>query len=206
MLAEVIHRKAPFFWTFSRVNLDGQAIAGATPGVWADFLTEDLREVTVPTETTEPHELAWEPGTFGLDRLIVLRPTQTRNIEKGRRRFDIVLGSFAYYPRPSIQIRGEPPNTNVITSDGVQDRGGPPTKKDLETSAEVSAGSGFGGMGGNNTGWIAWLDPVPTVALPPEFWDKMDIGFEARPGQVNEWTIHAPDELNKAVRAALSTK
>ena len=54
-----------------------------------------------------------------------------------------------------------------------------------------------------NAGWAEWRDVVPSVELPPEFWDNVDTAFEARPGQVNEWTIPLPDALIKAVRAAL---
>ena len=58
-----------------------------------------------------------------------------------------------------------------------------------------------GGMAGNNnSGWLAWQEAARTVELPTEYWDKVDLGFEARLGQVNEWTIPLPDELFKAVR------
>jgi hypothetical protein len=69
-------------------------------------------------------------------------------------------------------------------------------------------GSGMGGRGGrgvgmadNNGGWQSWQSA--TLELSAEFWDKVDTGFEARSGQVNEWTIPMPDELIGAVRAAL---
>ena len=44
---------------------------------------------------------------------------------------------------------------------------------------------------------------TPTIELPTEFWDQVDLAFEAHLGQVNEWTIPLPDELINAVREAL---
>ena len=55
----------------------------------------------------------------------------------------------------------------------------------------------------NNDGWLALHEVGRSVELPVQFWDKVDLGFEARLGQVNEWTIPLPDELIKAVREAL---
>jgi hypothetical protein len=201
MLAEILERKGLFFWTFSRVNADGEAIEVTGPDVSADILVEHFRDVKLPVDTPEPRELAWEQGTYGLDRLIVLRPTRSQDVEAGRRRFDVLVGSF-YNFGPTIQLRGEQPTVYSTIGDGVQYRRGPPSKKDLETSNSDSLGQVVGGME-NNSEWRAWQKLAPTLELPPEFWDKVDIGFEARLGQVNEWTIPLPDELIKAVRTAL---
>ena len=39
-------------------------------------------------------------------------------------------------------------------------------------------------------------------SIPDAYW-RQDVGhFEARPGQINEWTIPLPDELIQAVRQA----
>ena len=55
----------------------------------------------------------------------------------------------------------------------------------------------------NNTGWLAWQEAAKILEVPGEYWDNVDLGFEARLGQVNEWTIPLPDELLRAVREAL---
>jgi hypothetical protein len=41
------------------------------------------------------------------------------------------------------------------------------------------------------------------LVISQQSWAKMGSGFEARPDQVNEWTITLPDELVSAVRAKL---
>ena len=102
-------------------------------------MAEDLREVKLPTETPEPHELKWEAGIYGLDRLIVLRPTRSPDVEVGRKRFEVLVGSSVYGVGPFVQIRGGA----VRVGDGVQDRSGPPTSKDMVT-ADVEI-------------WWAWL-------------------------------------------------
>jgi hypothetical protein len=203
-LAEILHGKGPYLWTLFQFDANGQRVEEPRPGVWAEFLTENLREVKLPSETPEPRELVWEAGSYGLDRLIVLRPNRSPNIEAGRRRLDVLVGSSFYGDGPAVQSRGE----SVRVRDGIQDRGGSPAKSDLQTVAPNFGGPGFGGgamgrFGNNADGWLPWQDAVQIVELPAEFWDKVDFGFEARLGQVNEWTIPLPDELIKAVRAAL---
>jgi hypothetical protein len=208
-LTEILDRKGLFFWTFSQVDPNVEKVKQPTQGVWADILMESLREVKVPTETPEPHQLMWESGIYGLDRLIVLRPTRSLNVEAGRRRFDALVGSSVYGGGPPVQIRGESDRVR----DGTEVRFGPPTKIDLETITPAFGGPGFGGMGGgmagmanNNDGWLAWQEAAQKLELPSEFWDKVDFGFEARLGQVNEWTIPVPEELIKAVREALKVE
>jgi hypothetical protein len=203
-LAENRARASLLFWAFSR--LDNGAMTGVTKSpVWADILTESLREVKLPTETPEPYELTWELGVYGLDQLVVLRPTRSPGVEAGRKRFDALAGSFVSGSQPSIQLRGEPLGTIVTTGQGAdENRGGPPTQEELEARALGFGGQGFsGGMGGADNGWTEWEQAVPLARLPAEFWDKVDTTFEARPGEVNEWTIPVPDALIKAVRAAL---
>ena len=211
MLAEILDRKSLFFWTFSRFDANGRRMEEPNQSVCADVLVENLREAKLPSETPEPHELTWEAGVYGLDQLIVLRPSRSPNGEAERRRFDILVGCSVYGGGPVIQIRGD----SVRVYDGIQDRSGPPTKKDLDTMTSGLGGQGLGGMGGgmggmgggmggnNNSGWLAWQEVARTVELPGEYWDKVDLGFEARLGQVNEWTIPLPVELFKAVREAL---
>jgi hypothetical protein len=204
-LTEVRERARLLFWAFSHLDENGIMTGVPKSPVWADLLTENLREVKLPTETPEPTELAWELGVYGLDQLIVLRPTRPPGVEGGRKRFDVLVGSFFAGSLPSIQLRGEPLGTSIGTGQGgTENRGGPPTQEDLEASTRGFDGPVNAGMGGsNNDGWTGWEQSVPLAKLPSDFWDKVDTAFEVRPGQVNEWTIPVPDELIKAVRAAL---
>ena len=56
----------------------------------------------------------------------------------------------------------------------------------------------------DNDGWRAWQERGPDSSNSPRnSGTRSTLAFEARPGQVNEWTIPLPDELIKAVRAAL---
>ena len=50
----------------------------------------------------------------------------------------------------------------------------------------------------------AFMESTPTLELPAEFWREVQDRFEARPGQLNTWTIPLPDELIQAVRAHCS--
>jgi hypothetical protein len=200
-LDEILDRRGLLFWTFAAINENGNISGVARPAAWVDVLTENLHEVRLPTESPDPRELMWETGLYGLEQLIVMRPSSLPGVETGQRRFDILAGSFASMPGSFIQLRAEPADGSFQTGEGpVVNRGGPPTKKDLETRNSRLGGPG---LAGDNAGWKAMQEVVPVVELPPEFWDKVDEAFEARPGQVNEWTIPVPDELIKAVRTAL---
>ena len=68
LLVEVIQRKAPFFWTFARVNPEEyRRSPGTTTGrCGRTLLTEDLREVKPPQRDYRNRASSrWEPGTFG---------------------------------------------------------------------------------------------------------------------------------------------
>ena len=65
---------------------DMAAAAKLGPGDWADILEQDLRDVKDQTEA-----MKWEAGMYGLNELIVLRPTQSPDVEVGRRRFDVLV-------------------------------------------------------------------------------------------------------------------
>ena len=41
------------------------------------------------------------------------------------------------------------------------------------------------------------------IRLTDEYWSRLDENLQARPGEVNEWTIPLPEELIQAVRAKL---
>jgi hypothetical protein len=146
------------------------------PRVSADVPEEDVREVKNPSEG-----LRWEPGTYRLNELIVLRPTAAPDVEAGRRRFDVLADSYSDDFRHRIQLLPKAP-----------------AAEDLRMGYSQLAGR-F--IGGGRSGAAS----TPTIELPKEFWAKANTGFEVRPGQVNEWTIPLPAELIKAVREALKT-
>jgi hypothetical protein len=58
-------------------------------------------------------ELKWEPGTYRFAELMVVRPHRGQDIEKGRRRFD-VLASICSPGFDMWQIEGEPPHSGII--------------------------------------------------------------------------------------------
>ncbi len=179
----------------------GQPGAGAPlgPGDLADILMHDLREVKLSVGTVAPQELEWEPGIYGLNELIVLRPSRSANVESGRRRFDVLVASH---------VNGRPYPVQV--------RGAAPDNKEVENIYQSVTGGGYGsqwGGPGQFAGYQGVQGPsaefqsaAPSLELRPEFWDQVDLGFEARLGQVNEWTIPLPDELVQAVRKALTTE
>ena len=133
----------------------------------------------------DPSEaMKWEPGTYGLNELIVLRPTQSagcRGWSEAIRR-----------PRCRPHARFWPWHP---------------------AWSPTSRQGGFGDCRLDD-GWAAIraarrrhrvrCESTPTLELPAEYWREVGTGFEARPGQVNEWTIPLPDELIKAVREASS--
>jgi len=177
---EILHFRGLLLWTLYRGNREDlmQKAAELGPGDWADVLVEDLRDVNDSSEA-----MKWEPGTYGLNELIVLRPTQSPDVEAGRRRFDVLVAvrqrSFGH----AIQLVGS----------------GPPPKNDLQTVYSMMAGPRYGQP---NFG-IGMHESTPTLELPTGYWREVGKGFEALPGQVNKWTIPLPDELIKAVREAL---
>ena len=173
----------------------GYRTARLGPGDWADILLEDLQEIRLATDSPEPRELSWELGTYGLDQLIVLRPTRSLPVEPGRRRFDVIAASFVNGTGPAVHPRDVPPD-----------------KQDFATASAQGFDGMMGAMGGFRSVGLSeqravgpneqWMVAASTVDLPTDYWDKVDVAFEARRGQVNDWTIPLPDELIKAVRAA----
>jgi hypothetical protein len=144
--------------------------AAKSKQTFGDILDRDLRQ-----RPAGDVELQWERGSYQLAELMVIRPYPGRDVEKGRRRFDVLV--------------------SVCSSDyghWCQEDVGPPGAGIIEMPYPQIAGHGtaapFGSQG----------------VVPEDYWDKTVAHFEARPGQVNEWTVPLPDELIKAVRAALA--
>jgi len=176
---EVLHMRGLLIWTLLGGNLEDQAQKAAQlgPGDWADVLVEDLRDVNDPSEA-----MKWEPGTYGLNELIVLRPTQSPDVEAGRRRFDVLVA----VSRPSF-------------GHAIHLGAKPPANTDLQTVYPMLAGPRYGQPNFDP----GFHESTPTLDLHSGYWREVDRRFEALPGQVNKWTVPLPDELIKAVREAL---
>jgi len=177
-LTETLNSNALLLWTVFTGNLEEPAKKAAKlgPGDWADVLLEDLGEVKDPSEG-----LKWERGTYGLNELIVLRPKQSPDVEAGRKRFDVLVAIRAPNCVRPILLGPKPPEREdfMIFEPEI----------DYRPSLEGSS---------------PWFrSSTPTVELSGEYWSKVRSGFEARRGEVNEWTIPLPDKLIRAVREAL---
>ena len=95
----------------------------------------------LPSQSPKPEELEWETGTYGLDELIVLRPTRSQNAATGTRRFDVLVACRA----PAV----------AVPWFGIQDRVGPPGKTDLEANVHRNMGR-----------WAVWQARRRRVADP----------------------------------------
>jgi hypothetical protein len=164
-----------FLWTIQTGNLGAQLDAAAKlgPGDFADLLERDLGESNPPGA---PFDV--DAGTYGLFELIALVPSRSRDIEAGRKRFDVLAAVFAPGHVHRIQLGLEPPS-----------------KRDLETPEMMITGMEPG-----------LVQSTPSTDVPPEYWQRVGNEFEAKPGTTNEWTIPLPDELILAVRSALEAK
>jgi hypothetical protein len=178
-LTEILNTKALLLWTIFTGNLAEVAAKAAKlgPGDWADILVEDLGEVKDPSDG-----LKWEPGTYGLNELIVLRPKQSPDVEAGRKRFDVLVAIQALNSSQPIHLGRTPPE-----------------RDDFEIFKPESDAR----LGGQSRYPIGFDRSTPTLNLSQEYWTKVGNAFEARRGEVNEWTIPLPDELIRAVREAL---
>jgi hypothetical protein len=162
----------PFLWTIQTGNLGAQLDAAAKigPGDFADLLERDLGESNPPGASFDV-----DVGTYGLFELIALVPSRSRDVEPGRKRFDVLAAVFAPDQFHRIQLAL-----------------GPPSNRDLESPELMITGMGQG-----------IVQSTPSIDVPREYWQRVGNEFEAKPGKTNEWTIPLPDELIQAVRSAL---
>jgi hypothetical protein len=120
--------------------------------------------------------LMWERGSYRLSSLLILRPLADSDGKGTIRHFAILAETRRY--------QADGGSTHHVLD-------GPPTEYTLQTTQRNAM---------NEQVRIVWLK------LTDEYWSRLDESFEARPGQVNEWTIPLPDELIKAVRQKLAAK
>jgi hypothetical protein len=186
----------PMLRVFS-TNHEGPFIWAASPGdpgqgLLAELHDSKLREIKEPAGTIE-----WEQGSYQLSRVMVLQPGPPGDGQTGKRRFNIVLVSDP----PDGTVKGG--RVDLWVSDS------PPMDEHVEGPRAKSRPLRKGGRGnaGGNRFTPLRLHPreMPELTLPEESWSNETTDFEARPGQVNEWTIPLPDGLIEGVRKRLKT-
>jgi hypothetical protein len=135
-------------------------------------MTSDVRAIVEPAEP-----LKWEPGTYALSELTIMRPYDSSAAKAGRQRFEILAKA---YP----QLPGFDPGSTGV-SELLEE---PPTDNQMRGQRAFSPG---------RTG------PDEGVAVPEKSWSKIATGFTASSTRTNEWTITLPEEMIKAVREKL---
>ncbi len=160
------------------------------PKQWlrAEVPVRDLREIKQPSEAVEV-----EGGIYQLSGLLVLHPMPAAGARAERRSFEVVVASEAYGTGMSRMwwVRDHPPADEAVE--------GPPAKAaPLRKAARARA------RGGRSQEMVP-LQGNPDLVLPMEYW-RAGKTFEARPGQVNEWTIPLSEELLEAVRKQLKSE
>ena len=84
-------------------------IAPKSKEVFGDILDRDLRE-----QAAEDEAWNWEPGTYRFYELMVVRPHRGQEVEKGRRRFDVLASICAPEFGHMCDLEGEPPHSGII--------------------------------------------------------------------------------------------
>jgi type II secretory pathway pseudopilin PulG len=160
-----------------------EILVPGAPYLWATSseraLRADILTSHVRTIDESAESLNWERGTYRLfDQLIVLRPIHTAAGSARRLQFEIIARGTQWQAIHSYELRGEPPTEDDLTNRG----------------NFRNVGGGVMQMGQQG------------VVMSQQSWASIGSGFEARPDQVNQWTITLPDELVSAVRAKLRAK
>jgi hypothetical protein len=153
------------------------------PYLWATAsgykLRADILTSDVRTINESAESLKWERGTYQLfDQLIVLRPIHAAAGSARQLQFEIIARGSQWQTNNSFELRVAPP-----------------TEVDLRNRGNFRNVGG----GGMQIGQQA-------VLISQQSWANIGNGFEARPDQVNEWTITLPDELVSIVRAKLRSE
>jgi hypothetical protein len=173
--------------------------------IWQDWPERGFRDLKDPDEA-----LQWERGTYSLSLLRVLRrhPAPER---EDLRHFELVVVSFqdmrnvaswtTVPVRDGLPTRDEiveGPHPRPTARGGTPDGGFRPRAQGSLTKAQLQAN-----LEANGPNQQAAKAEAPQLELPSEFWSRTAAAFEARPAQVNTWTIPLPDELLAAVRESL---
>ncbi len=182
-LAEFLRFKQPYVWKNPEFPLRE---------LWAEVQPSDLREIQGPAASME-----WERGTYQLSGMLVLRPIESTDGQAGRRRFEVTIAS-APAPvvwSPAFWVYSSPPTD--APADGPGAKGGARAKGALRGAQ--------GGLNGEQLWQLAnrGIQGESELILLAESWSKTATSFEARPSQINEWTIRLPDEVSDAIRRRL---
>jgi hypothetical protein len=147
---------------------------------WLSRSSEELRASVLAKDIRAKDEpeptVMWERGRYHPISLDVLRPLASPDGKEGIKHYQLLVRCRAVSDRT--------PEQYPIRDDS-------PTVNELKTPPSNR---------------LEVMYPLDTFRLPAEYWSELYNRFEARPGQVNEWTIPLPDELIKAVREKLKAK
>jgi hypothetical protein len=143
--------------------------------LWAELLANNLGDGKAADE-----RLSWERGRYRLTELNVLRPRPSAEGSR-LRHFEVVAACSPRYEKP-----GGPGSWGL--SYALREK--PPTPEDLGSGILRRPGQQYGNE--------------HELELGHDYWSTTASGFEARPGQVNSWSIPLPEPLIAAVRASLA--
>ncbi len=181
-VAEILPLRQPYIWVGPEPRIPIRDLL-------AELVTSDIREINEPGKT-----LKWERGYYYLSGVLVLRPIKSDDREGNRRRFDVIVVSTRLHlgmMSGSYMVWSGPPTDNA-------------SDRPITQGARRNAQSPMNLMAEQFTS----RGPEGEISrfIPLEAWPKTVTNLEARPGQVNEWTISLPEELIKVVRVCLKSR
>ena len=177
-VAQILLAKAPYFSALP----EGRRLC-------ANFLTNDLHEIKEPDQT-----MRWERCTYRLSALFVLSPMEVPDGKLAARRFLIVAASVPQAWGENIRKARMSNAIRTFASTDGGSNGNAPRRK--------GAGRTAGGSDEQLRMQLAAGNADPAISW--EFLSGAVTSFEARSGQVNEFTIPLPDALTKLVRRKLA--
>jgi hypothetical protein len=178
-MAQVVPAASAFFW----------ALPDSSPAsMWVDLRGANLRDIKAPAESME-----WEQGKYVLSQFVVLRRGQPNAARAQGRRFEVLLispsgrgegpGAGGYY-----SVLDEPPDLDQL--DRAQTKAQPKARRGGERGGQLLNARSF--MNFDVRESVSW-----------ESWRATPVRFEAKSGQINEFTIALPDDPIAAVRERL---
>ena len=153
---------------------------GAGSAVWADVLGVNLSEAKSPAAS-----VSWEPGSYSLSELVILRSLPVGLAKDSRKRFEVLFAStrgrdrFTYAAGPELHKLANAPRTI-----------------ELELELENVDSSLPGILKIPNWGEVR-------IDVAPAYWTINSNRFRLAIRRRNEWRIPLPDALVKAIRETL---
>jgi hypothetical protein len=188
-MAQVLPTRWPSIWTLNSPRPPQK--------IWMDLMDRSIRRIKEPAETMD-----WERGAYRLEEAFVLRPSDPANKTTVRSRFELVVASYSWPSRSDMSISMAMNRTKSYWTLDAPPADRPPTKATKVYTNASGRGRDLLVNPQMNSGLLVETDRL----IPWESWSKTATSFEARPGQVNEWTIPLPDDLIKSVREKLKAK